>query len=199
MCAFIDAYKDKSGVEPICRVLTELGTKISPSTYYDARSRPPSARDTETRNSNWRSSRYMRRTTQSTERTRCGWHCDVAAHTLHAAPSNARCMYSGFAVCSAVPARALPSRTRRRTSSAATSNRWPRTRSGLPISPPRDGGVGVRGVHHRWAGSIPGGEPTPGHTDDPHPVESSDGPRFEIGAEGNNQARLLTELKQQIS
>ena len=32
------------GVEPICRVLTEHGVKIAPSTYYDARSRRPSKR-----------------------------------------------------------------------------------------------------------------------------------------------------------
>jgi putative transposase len=32
------------GVEPICRVLSEHGTKIAPSTYYAARSRPASAR-----------------------------------------------------------------------------------------------------------------------------------------------------------
>ena len=32
------------GVEPICKVLTEAGTKIAPSTYYAAKTRPPSAR-----------------------------------------------------------------------------------------------------------------------------------------------------------
>lgn len=32
------------GVEPICRVLSEHGTKIAPSTYYAAKSRPASAR-----------------------------------------------------------------------------------------------------------------------------------------------------------
>jgi putative transposase len=32
------------GVEPICRVLSAHGTKIAPSTYYAARSRPASAR-----------------------------------------------------------------------------------------------------------------------------------------------------------
>ena len=32
------------GVEPICRVLTEHGTPIAPSTYYDIRGRAPSAR-----------------------------------------------------------------------------------------------------------------------------------------------------------
>jgi putative transposase len=39
MLAYIDANKDRFGVEPICRHLP-----IAPSTYYDARSRPPSAR-----------------------------------------------------------------------------------------------------------------------------------------------------------
>ena len=44
ICAFIDANKDDYGVEPICRVLTEHRCPIAPSTYYDARNRPPSAR-----------------------------------------------------------------------------------------------------------------------------------------------------------
>lgn len=39
MNAFIDAHREKFGVEPICRVLQH-----PPSTYYAARSRPPSAR-----------------------------------------------------------------------------------------------------------------------------------------------------------
>jgi putative transposase len=32
------------GVEPICRVLTEHGMPIAPSTYYEARNRAPSRR-----------------------------------------------------------------------------------------------------------------------------------------------------------
>jgi putative transposase len=36
---YIDQHKDRFGVEPICRTL-----EIAPSTYYAARSRPPSAR-----------------------------------------------------------------------------------------------------------------------------------------------------------
>jgi putative transposase len=40
--AFIDEHRDRYGVEPICRVLA-----VAPSSYYAARSRPPSARDTE--------------------------------------------------------------------------------------------------------------------------------------------------------
>jgi len=39
MISYIDANKDSFGVEPICAQLP-----IAPSTYYDAKSRPPSAR-----------------------------------------------------------------------------------------------------------------------------------------------------------
>ena len=41
---YIDAHRHLHGVEPICRVLTEAGTQIAPSTYYAAKTRPPSAR-----------------------------------------------------------------------------------------------------------------------------------------------------------
>jgi putative transposase len=41
---FISGHKGRFGVEPICRVLTEHGCPIAPSTYYDAVRRPPSAR-----------------------------------------------------------------------------------------------------------------------------------------------------------
>ncbi len=42
--AFIDDYRDRFGVEPICRVLTEHGVKIAPSGYYAFKARPASAR-----------------------------------------------------------------------------------------------------------------------------------------------------------
>jgi len=42
--AFIEGHRERFGVEPICRVLTEHGCKIAPSTYYAHRVRPPSAR-----------------------------------------------------------------------------------------------------------------------------------------------------------
>ena len=42
--AYIDAHRDRLGVEPICRVLTDAGTQIAPSTYYAAKTRAPSAR-----------------------------------------------------------------------------------------------------------------------------------------------------------
>jgi putative transposase len=42
--AYIDGHRDRFGVEPICRVLSGAGAKIAPSTYWSAKSRPPSAR-----------------------------------------------------------------------------------------------------------------------------------------------------------
>jgi putative transposase len=44
--AFVDGHRDRFGVEPMCRVLTEHGVHIAPSTYYAAKVRPPSARST---------------------------------------------------------------------------------------------------------------------------------------------------------
>lgn len=41
---YIDAHRDEFGVEPICRVLSEHGCQIAPSTYYARKRRPPSAR-----------------------------------------------------------------------------------------------------------------------------------------------------------
>jgi putative transposase len=50
--SFLEAHPDRRtddglrwGVEPICRVLTEHGTPIAPSTSYDARDRPSSRAD----------------------------------------------------------------------------------------------------------------------------------------------------------
>ena len=42
--SFIDAHRDRFGVEPICRVLSEHGCAIAPNTYYAHKKRPPSAR-----------------------------------------------------------------------------------------------------------------------------------------------------------
>jgi putative transposase len=44
LVGFIDSVKERFGVEPVCHVLTQLVCKIAPSTYYAAKSRPPSAR-----------------------------------------------------------------------------------------------------------------------------------------------------------
>jgi putative transposase len=42
--AYIEACRGQFGVEPVCRVLRQAGVAISPSAYYAARARPPSAR-----------------------------------------------------------------------------------------------------------------------------------------------------------
>jgi putative transposase len=34
--AHIDEHRDQHGVEPICQILTDAGTRIAPSTYYAA-------------------------------------------------------------------------------------------------------------------------------------------------------------------
>jgi transposase InsO family protein len=41
---YVDQHRDRFGAEPICEVLDSAGTKIAPSTYYAAKTRPPSAR-----------------------------------------------------------------------------------------------------------------------------------------------------------
>ena len=38
---YIDAHRDRFGVDPICSVLTEYGVKIAPSTYYATKARGP--------------------------------------------------------------------------------------------------------------------------------------------------------------
>jgi putative transposase len=42
--AFIEAHRERFGVEPICRVLSEHGAKIAPNTYWTHKKRPPSKR-----------------------------------------------------------------------------------------------------------------------------------------------------------
>jgi putative transposase len=44
ICQFIDAHRDRFGVAPICRALTEHGVPIAPRTYWARRSRPLSRR-----------------------------------------------------------------------------------------------------------------------------------------------------------
>lgn len=44
MSTFIHDHKDRFGVAPICRVLTEHGCKIAPETYYAHMRRARSAR-----------------------------------------------------------------------------------------------------------------------------------------------------------
>jgi putative transposase len=40
--AYIDCFRSRFGVEPICAVLTEHGVTIAPSTYYAKRAQPVS-------------------------------------------------------------------------------------------------------------------------------------------------------------
>ncbi len=42
---YIDAHRDRFGVEPICRVLSEHDMPIAPSTYYAHRRQPVSDAD----------------------------------------------------------------------------------------------------------------------------------------------------------
>ena len=43
-CQFIDAFRHRFGVVPICRALSAQGLAIAPRTYWARRKRPPSAR-----------------------------------------------------------------------------------------------------------------------------------------------------------
>jgi putative transposase len=43
-CQFIDAHRDRFGVVPICRALSQHGVPIAPRTYWAHKSRPPSRR-----------------------------------------------------------------------------------------------------------------------------------------------------------
>jgi len=45
--AYIEAYRDRFGVEPICAVLSEHGCTIALSTYYARRRAPVSAAELE--------------------------------------------------------------------------------------------------------------------------------------------------------
>ena len=44
MIGFIDDHRDRFGVEPICRVLSEHNLQVAPSGYYALKSRKPSKR-----------------------------------------------------------------------------------------------------------------------------------------------------------
>ncbi|MCU1373119.1 MAG: hypothetical protein JWO68_405 [Actinomycetia bacterium] len=47
MIAFIDEHRERFGVEPMCRVLSKHGLHVAPSTFYAAKTRPPSKRAVE--------------------------------------------------------------------------------------------------------------------------------------------------------
>ena len=90
--AFIDAHRDRFGVEPICRVLTEHGCQIAPNTYYAQEApavglgrrarRVPQGRDPPG---------APARTSRSTGRTRCGPSSTARTSASPAAPSSGSC------------------------------------------------------------------------------------------------------------
>ena len=43
--AYVDAYRDRFGVAPICAVLSEHGMQFAPSTYYALKAKPVSDAD----------------------------------------------------------------------------------------------------------------------------------------------------------
>ena len=45
LVAFVDSVRERFGVEPVCRVLSQFVCTIAPSTYYATKTRPPCARD----------------------------------------------------------------------------------------------------------------------------------------------------------
>ena len=51
---YIDAHRERFGVEPICAVLSKAGTKIAPSSYYAAKTRPPDQHARSVMASGWR-------------------------------------------------------------------------------------------------------------------------------------------------
>lgn len=137
--AFIDAHKDRFGVEPICRVLTEHAVKIAPSTYYAARTRPPSARAV-------RDARLL-------ELIRAAWKDPTKGRCLYGADKVWRQLHrDGMAV-----ARCTVERLMRRAGlkGARRGRRWVTTRPGSDrVTTP---GPGETGLHGRQAEPVVGG------------------------------------------
>ena len=87
--AYIDEHRDRFGVEPICRVLTEHGCKIAPNTYWVAKKRPPSARAVRDEELKGEIARSTPRTSTSMGPTRSGPSSTERASAWPAAPSSA--------------------------------------------------------------------------------------------------------------
>ena len=85
---FIDAHRERFGVEPICRVLTEHGCRIAPNTYWVANKREPSKRAVRNESCRARSGGSMTRTCSSTAPTRSGPSSTTRASGSPAAPSS---------------------------------------------------------------------------------------------------------------
>ena len=85
---YINRYKNEYGVEQICRVLTEHGCPIAPSTYYEARNRSASRRTVRDEEMKIEVSRVHAENYRSTAPERCGWKCGERASTWRGARSN---------------------------------------------------------------------------------------------------------------
>jgi putative transposase len=90
--SFMAAHADRRtadglrwGVEPICRVLTEHGTPIAPSTFYDARDRS-STRQRRDEQIKAEIARGHAADYGSTAPARCGWRSTATALRWPAAP-----------------------------------------------------------------------------------------------------------------
>jgi hypothetical protein len=84
MIAYIHANRDRYGVEPICRLLP-----IAPSTYYQAKRRPASARAVRDRQLKVGSPASTPSTSASTAPARSGASCTANRSPWPAAPSSA--------------------------------------------------------------------------------------------------------------
>jgi putative transposase len=89
---FIAGHKDRAdgglrwGVESICRVLSEHGTAIAPSTYYEAAGRPPSKRALRDEGLRAQITRARAANYDVYGRARSGWRSTAKASRSRAAP-----------------------------------------------------------------------------------------------------------------
>jgi hypothetical protein len=74
---YIEANKQVYGVAPICRVLTEHGCPIAPSTYYEPVAGHRRSGRSKTTDCPSRSAESTPRITRFTAHARCGYSCDA--------------------------------------------------------------------------------------------------------------------------
>ena len=104
---YIDERKEEFGVEPICTVLTESGCRIAPSTYYAARSRPPSKRSVSDAALDERILALRAEPFNATLGSRKTWRLlnsrqegpGVARCTVHTHSGSSRCPVEGVSSC----------------------------------------------------------------------------------------------------
>ena len=83
---FIDEHREVFGVEPICRVLSEHGCVIAPSTYYANRDRRPTARQLRDEQLKTEILRVWKTNHKIFGAERSGSFCVVRGSRSHAAP-----------------------------------------------------------------------------------------------------------------